>query len=176
MSMKVGGMKSQARRNVRDGASAPHGDGQVAPVRLGAVVALALPDAVWVALDGGATRLRARVAMDCDAERLQRAILNKDQVVLAFEDGDLNRPLLLGIVAAPRASTSDSHSTPNGINAYAEVDGERVQLRAQQEIVLQCGDASISLRRDGRVTIRGAYIETNARTTNRIKGGNVRIN
>jgi hypothetical protein len=42
--------------------------------------------------------------------------------------------------------------------------------------VLQCGSASLTLRRDGRVLIRGAYVETHSRGVNRIKGGSVKIN
>ena len=58
----------------------------------------------------------------------------------------------------------------------ADADGRRVRLTAQEEIVLQCGDSSITLKRNGRVVIRGSYVETHASGTNRIKGGNVRIN
>jgi hypothetical protein len=58
----------------------------------------------------------------------------------------------------------------------ADVDGRRVRLTAQDEIVLQCGKASITLRRNGRVIVRGTYIETHSEGTNRIKGGQVQIN
>ena len=58
----------------------------------------------------------------------------------------------------------------------ADVDGKRVRIVAQDEIVLQCGEASITLRRNGRIVIKGTYIETCSEGTNRIKGGQVRIN
>jgi hypothetical protein len=58
----------------------------------------------------------------------------------------------------------------------ADVDGRRVRVTAQDEIVLQCGSASVTLRRNGRVLIRGTYVETQSEGTNRIKGGQVRIN
>ena len=60
--------------------------------------------------------------------------------------------------------------------AAQDVDGRRVKVTAQDEIVLQCGSASVTLRRNGRVVIRGAYVETHAEGTNRIKGGQVQIN
>jgi hypothetical protein len=56
------------------------------------------------------------------------------------------------------------------------VDGKRVELEGQDEIVLRCGEASITLRRNGRVVIRGTYVETYSKGTNRIKGGSVQIN
>jgi uncharacterized protein (DUF2345 family) len=58
----------------------------------------------------------------------------------------------------------------------AEIDGKRVRIVAQDEIVLECGSASITLRRNGRIVIRGTYVETSSEGTNRIKGGQVRIN
>ena len=38
------------------------------------------------------------------------------------------------------------------------------------------GPASITLRRNGRVVIKGTYVETHSEGTNRIKGGQVQIN
>jgi hypothetical protein len=58
----------------------------------------------------------------------------------------------------------------------ADVDGRRVRIVAQDEIVFECGQASVTLRRNGRIIIRGTYVETHSEGTNRIKGGQVRIN
>jgi hypothetical protein len=58
----------------------------------------------------------------------------------------------------------------------ARVDGRRIEIEAADEIVLRCGEASIVLRRNGRVVIRGTYIETRSRGVNRVKGGSVEIN
>jgi len=56
------------------------------------------------------------------------------------------------------------------------VDGHRLILTARDEIVLCCGKASITLRRNGRIVVRGTYVETSSEGTNRIKGGSVQIN
>jgi len=58
----------------------------------------------------------------------------------------------------------------------ADIDGRRVRIVAKDEIVLECGNASITLRRNGRIIIKGTYVETSSEGTNRIKGGQVRIN
>jgi hypothetical protein len=58
----------------------------------------------------------------------------------------------------------------------ADVDGRRVRITAKDEIVFECGQASVTLRRNGRIIIRGTYVETHSEGTNRIKGGQVRIN
>lgn len=57
---------------------------------------------------------------------------------------------------------------PPRIPAEARVDGRRV--------VLQCGEASITLRRNGKIVIQGATVETRARGAHRIKAGSVDIN
>jgi uncharacterized protein (DUF2345 family) len=58
----------------------------------------------------------------------------------------------------------------------ADVDGRRVKIVARDQIVLECGEASITLHRNGRIVIKGTYVETASEGTNRIKGGQVRIN
>lgn len=56
------------------------------------------------------------------------------------------------------------------------VDGKRIEIEGAAEIVLRCGEASITLRRNGRLILRGTYVESRSRGTNRIKGGTVLIN
>lgn len=95
------------------------------------------------------------------------------EVALIFERGDPTRPLVLGIVQAPPGTTIPDPASGQGEH---KLDAETVMVRAEREIVLRCGDASITLRRDGRVVVRGAYVETRSRGVNRIKGGSVQIN
>ena len=58
----------------------------------------------------------------------------------------------------------------------ANVDNERLVLSAEKEIVLNCGAASLTLTRAGKILLRGAYILSRSRGANRIKGGSVQIN
>lgn len=58
----------------------------------------------------------------------------------------------------------------------ARLDGERVVIRAEHEIELRCGDASIMLTKAGKVIVRGNYIVTHSRGANKIKGAFVGIN
>jgi hypothetical protein len=51
-----------------------------------------------------------------------------------------------------------------------------VVLEAHDEIELRCGQASLILRRNGRLVLRGAYVEVCAAGVSRIKGGAVIIN
>jgi hypothetical protein len=82
------------------------------------------------------------------------------------------------VAAAPvsKRSKPPEVAEDSALEIEALVDGKRVVIEALDEIVLRCGQASITLRRNGRIVIRGTYIETRAIGTNRIKGGNVQIN
>ena len=73
-------------------------------------------------------------------------------------------------------SSSPRSSTDRKLPDIAEVDGKRVVIKGHEEVVLQCGEASIILRANGKVIIRGVQIESHARGLNRIKGGGVKVN
>jgi hypothetical protein len=108
----------------------------------------------------------ARVAVPMTLARVEAAVAAGAEVVLGFEAGDPGRPIVLGLVEQGFASGP----------AEARVDGQRVVLEGKEVVELRCGEATITLRADGKVTIRGAYVETRASGTNRIKGGSVQIN
>lgn len=96
------------------------------------------------------------------------------EVALLFEGGAAGRPILVGCLQ-PRA-TLDVEPAAATTPREAELDGERLVLSAQQEIVLRCGKASITLTKAGKVLIRGAYLLSRSSGVNRIKGGSVQIN
>ena len=90
------------------------------------------------------------------------------QVALMFEAGDPSRPLVIG-----RIQRGLETAEPVSV---AHLDGERLELSAEREIVLRCGKASITLTRAGKVIIQGAYLSSRSSGANRIKGGSVQIN
>ena len=97
------------------------------------------------------------------------------EVVLMFEGGDPQKPIILGVVHPP-ATPADSASASQAKPVEVKLDGQRLVLSADQEIVLRCGQASITLTRAGKVLIRGAYLLSRSSGVNRIKGGSVQIN
>jgi Domain of unknown function (DUF6484) len=88
------------------------------------------------------------------------------EAILAFEHGDLAKPIIIGLLQPPAPRPQPE----------VHVDGERLVFTAEKEIVLQCGEASITLTRAGKVLIRGAHLLSRSSGVNRIKGGSVDIN
>ena len=95
----------------------------------------------------------------------------KEAQVVSLET-PVTEPTPTGAEAVPAAAAAGAAA----VDITADVDGRRVRIVAQDEIVLECGQASITLRRNGRIIVRGTYVETHSDGTNRIKGGQVRIN
>jgi hypothetical protein len=159
---------------------------RVAGPRVGWVAGSDPVHGILVDFDGnGAGPLPARACVALSAEEAAAAAAERRAAVLLFEDGDPGRPLLMGLVvpapgaalleallAAPAAPARPAPAPP----AEARLDGRRVVLEGRDEVVLRCGEASITLSRDGKVTIRGARIVSTARGTHRIRGGSVQIN
>lgn len=99
------------------------------------------------------------------------------EVALVFEEGDLTRPLILGVLQSFDDPDPDASSLPTNPGAVeVATDGRRLLLTAHDEIVLRCGRASITLTAAGKVLIRGEYLLSRSSGANRIKGGSVQIN
>ena len=57
-----------------------------------------------------------------------------------------------------------------------EVPSARVTVEATESLTLKCGEASIDLRADGKVMVRGEDVLLRAKGTQRIRAGTVSIN
>ena len=88
------------------------------------------------------------------------------EVVVAYEQGNAGRLIIIGRVRT-RADAPATAPT---------IDGERLVFRAERELELRCGDASIVLTRAGKVLIKGNFVLTRSRGANKIKGAYVDIN
>ena len=97
------------------------------------------------------------------------------KVALAFVGGERTRPLILGLVY-DASELFELAGPTQGDAAEVFADGERVRVEASEELLLCCGKASITLRANGRVIVRGTQVESRAKGLNRIKGGAVAIN
>lgn len=143
----------------------------------------------------------ARRTLPLEPEALRSAVAQRQGVMLLFENGDPRLPVIIGLMqvesttplldamlsepkpeaATEPASPSEPEKAPEPeVNSAepmeAHVDGKRVVIEGADEIVLKCGQASITLRRNGKLILKGTYVETHSTGVNRIKGGSVQIN
>ena len=119
------------------------------------------------------------------------------QVALMFEEGNIEKPIIMGVIHnqlddilenfefTSRENTDEENSqiiSENTNNELQEktddayLDGKRVVLEGKEEIVLKCGDASITLTKAGKILIRGKYLLNRSTGVNRIMGGSVQVN
>jgi len=96
-----------------------------------------------------------------------------DSVVVLFERGDPSRPIIVGVLQE-RARRLEPTGKPQQLSIQA--DDDRYVVTAEREIVLRCGDASITLTRAGKVIIKGNYIISRSTGYNKIKGAAIDIN
>lgn len=90
------------------------------------------------------------------------------EVAVGYERDGAGRLVILGRLR-------ESASVPTR-ETLVRVDGQRVTVRADQELELRCGNASVVLTRAGKVLINGSYVSSRSRGANRIKGAYVDIN
>lgn len=113
-----------------------------------------------------ANAVPGRTTVDLNADHIGQ------QVVVLFENGDRERPIVIGVLH------SDRTVVPQELMAAVDfsIDGERLIVSARRELVLQCGKSSITLQRDGTVRITGERIVSRATGANRVQGGSVELN
>ena len=146
-----------------------HADIPIAGVRIGTLIGMTdeggTPLVIFSGQRGSAA-VAARAVLDLHGEHIGR------DVVLMFEDGDPTQPIILGCL--PRALGWPLAERPGQVEVDA--DGERLLVSAKEQLVLRCGEASITLTKEGKVLIQGAYVSSRSSGVNRIKGGSVQIN
>lgn len=92
------------------------------------------------------------------------------QVVLAFVNGNPKQPVILNVLLD--ADSQKSQTAPYTM----EIDGEQLVISAQKQVVLRCGEASITLTAAGKVLIKGTYVLSRSSGYNKIKGAAIDIN
>lgn len=110
------------------------------------------------------------------------------QVALLFAEGNPQKPVIMGLIHNPldamlesfdlvadEQGTSEDSKTTTPVDDV-NLDGKRVVLEGKEEVVLKCGDASITLTKAGKILIRGKYLLSRSTGVNRIFGGSVQVN
>jgi len=157
------------RELVAGESSQPRPAQRIGGVVIGELLALAEGGSrVLVAYPGqpGSAALDARTTVDLHAAHIGR------EVTLMFEAADPSRPIVTGVL---RGEPGWPLAAAPG-EVEVEGDGERLIVSAREQLVLRCGQASITLTRSGRVTIAGTQVSSTATGVNRLRGGFVHLN
>ncbi|WP_164014623.1 DUF6484 domain-containing protein [Pyxidicoccus trucidator] len=122
--------------------------------------------------------LPVRTTVALAPEAIRRASVERQGALLLFENGDPALPVLVGLLqtTSPAPLTEAILDSLDPGPREARVDGKQVNIEAREEVTLKCGKASLTLRRNGDVILRGVNIRTEAEQVQRIKGGKVQIN
>ncbi|WIG93877.1 DUF6484 domain-containing protein [Myxococcus sp. SDU36] len=122
--------------------------------------------------------LPARTTVALAPDVIRRASVERQGALLLFEKGDPALPVLVGLLQrdSPAPLTEALLESLGTGPKEAQVDGKQVHIDAREEVTLTCGKASLTLRRNGDVILRGVNIRTEAEQVQRIKGGKVQVN
>jgi hypothetical protein len=149
----------------------------VAAPEVGRLVGVSEGGVLEVECEEGAGPVPARAFAGLDPATLRAAVERRAEVFLFFAGGDRRRPIIAGVLAPEGPVPQGPFGAKAGsLPECARVDGKRVLVEGQDEIVFRCGKASITLRRNGKVVIRGTRIESVSRGLQRVLGAAVEIN
>lgn len=138
----------------------------------GTLVRVELNQCVWV--DYAGNPFNAPLAAICTAH-VDVSDIGRE-VALAFAQGDPAQPILLGLIRRSWTQTPGSCASVKGPDETSQTSPAHVQFNAAETMTLQCGRASLTLNRDGRVIVRGTNIASYADGTLRLRGAVVELN
>jgi hypothetical protein len=125
----------------------------------------------------GPDSVPARLVAGVDRRELLKPENRDREVLVVFEGADPDRPVIIDMLErTAEGPIPVTREIDTGGSPEAYVDGKRIVLEAEQEIVLRCGKGSITIRADGKVVVRGTRLLSRSSGVNRIKGGTVNIN
>lgn len=102
------------------------------------------------------------------------------EVLLMFDRGLRTRPIIVGqlenIIGEMVSLEIEPGEKETDQPKDAFVDQDRIVLNARKEILLRCGDGSITLHKDGKIVVLGTNLISRSRGPHKIKGASVSIN
>ncbi|MEY4580511.1 MAG: hypothetical protein RL701_5214 [Pseudomonadota bacterium] len=134
----------------------------------------------WVNFAGNPepAAVQARSTLEAPSPLAAADALVGAQVLLVFEDADPRLPIVTGVVRErlqPKPTVPVMTLDKNTVRDVL-VDGRQLVFSAQQQIVLRCGKSSVTLRRDGKVVVKGADLLSRSSGPNKIKGASIDLN
>jgi hypothetical protein len=123
--------------------------------------------------EGGADLVPVAIGMEIGDGAVVRAARRRARAAVMRTADPTARWLLVGLV---RERVSAKAREAKRGRLEVTVDGEKLKLEAEHDIELKCGAASITLRYDGRIEVKGTHILSASRGPNRVKGATIALN
>ncbi|VUD46592.1 hypothetical protein TDB9533_00854 [Thalassocella blandensis] len=150
-------------KNTEDSVNEQHVDKHVLSVKLGTIMFIedGYPMVHWA--DGTSTKVIRALSQ----VRIGKEHINKT-CTLAFVDGDLAQPIVMGILYTPNKTNDTQH--------HHEDTSQPLVLKSDDFISLEAGQSKIQLHANGLINIQGMSINSQAYGPNKLKGASVKIN
>jgi hypothetical protein len=115
----------------------------------------------------GHAPIAAKYVIPLSSEEMVAMAAAHQDVLLVFEEDDAARPIITGALQTP--------GEPKVKRGVIIEEGGRIRIEGKEEIVLCCGEASITLRKHGRVISRGTHLESDSLGANWIRGVDIQL-
>jgi hypothetical protein len=121
--------------------------------------------------------IKAKSIIQFDPPTVQQLVSRP--VLLTFDCQDSSQPIILGLLhdrIIKDDSAEECEIVSKSSPTIAEIDGQVVKLTARKELTIRCGEASVMLRRDGKIILKGTQLLSRASGSHRIQGSSVAVN
>ena len=147
-----------------------------AAATVGKVVAVDSDGTLLVRIPGAG--LEPRAAKVSGSMLRSRDHLPGKEVLIVFENGDPALPIACDTVHGRLSpSVEEAQSATESLKPEEVViDGERIIFDAKKEIVLRCGDSTLTLTADGKIVVRGSDLLSRSSGPVRIRGAYLLLN
>jgi hypothetical protein len=153
----------------------PHQEDGTGPAvegaRIGRLVSVELPDRFLVDYEDnpvGPVYARAFCAV-------RMADVHKN-VLLWFENNDPLLPIMAGVEQSGVTVGDGETRLGTTLPFEAVREGDRIVIRAREQIEIVCGESSLVMKEDGTILVRGKWILSRAIDANAIQGGTIELN
>jgi hypothetical protein len=154
-----------------------HGlDTNADPVRVGKLVEIDEHGRPIVIIGEGEPPIVARVCM-LDPPPSAAELTDSLPVLLMLEQGDPSRPIIIGVIRDSFTTTrSNVPVSGSDRSSPIELNGKALIFQGDEEIVLRCGQGSLTIRANGQIVVKGTRVVSRASESNKIRGASVEIN
>ena len=125
---------------------------------------------------GSNVSVPARLLENVNRKKLMQQDSINREVLVVFENGDHERPIIIGIMENIIEDVISTTNLPDSEETTKDKSIEKIiSLNATDNIKLKCGENSICLDKE-KIIINGIDIVSNASNINKVKGGAVKLN